>query len=64
MRLLAAPIVWKGQGHFDHHGSLISVKLGPVLPEYSGSYYNVIREKPNVEFPFRRSPTLAVPFFE
>jgi hypothetical protein len=40
------------------------VKLGLVLHEYSGLYYNVIQEKPNVGFSFWRSPMLAVPFFE
>jgi hypothetical protein len=54
----------EGQGHFGHHRSLISVKLGPVLHKYFGPCYNVIREKPNDGFPFQRSPTLTVPFFE
>jgi hypothetical protein len=35
----AAGTVRGGQGHF---GQLISVKLGPVLYDYSESYYNVI----------------------
>jgi hypothetical protein len=56
---------WKeGQGHFGHLESLILVKLGPVLHKYSGPCYNVIREKPNVEFSFQISPTLVVPFFK
>jgi hypothetical protein len=51
----AAATGWKGQGHFDHHMSLISVKLGPVLHNYSRPCYNVIEEKSNIEFSVQKS---------
>jgi hypothetical protein len=54
---------WKGQGHFSHRGLLISVKLGPVLHEYSGLCYNIVREKLNIRFLFGRSLMLTVPIF-
>jgi hypothetical protein len=56
--------IGSGKGQFGNHVSLMSVIVGPVLHNELVPCLSVVREKPNLEMSFGRSPALAMSFFE